>query len=112
MEKILSWRKVQETHGTISGISVKKGLVNSLLCNTGKGSQYPNKIDKNKISYYVGSNTQRHGKNALFKSLEKGNAFPVFEKIGSDKWRLLGSYKVRSHKKEGKLYIVFNLTRS
>jgi len=49
MPEHLSWKQVVKTHRNIAGISTKKGLVKSLLCNAGKDQLYPNKITKNKI---------------------------------------------------------------
>ena len=81
MKDIIGWKEVAHIHQTISGISFKNGLVKSLLCNTEKGNLYSNKIEKGKITYYVGPKTQSAGIKALFRSFEKGNSFMVFEKL-------------------------------
>ena len=114
MGKTLSWIEVAAVHGEITGISsIKgKGIVKSLLCNTGSSQKYPNKIVDNKIEYYVGPSTQTRGINALFNSLKKGNVFPVFRKLDIDVWELLGDFSIESveEKKDG--FYLFNLIAS
>jgi hypothetical protein len=100
MGRILKWKDVKKRHRIISGISTKKGLVNSLLCNAGRDKPYPDRVGKNKITYCVGPKTQSYGINALFKSWVEGNSFPVYEKLGINQWKSLGNFKVSSHKKE------------
>jgi hypothetical protein len=111
MKKTLNWKEVIKVHRTVSGISPKSGLVNSLLCNAGQDKLYPNKISKNKITYYVGPNTNSSGINALFRSWGEGNSFPVFEKLGVNQWRRLGNFKVSSHKKEKGDFTAFILKK-
>jgi hypothetical protein len=103
MEKILSWEDVVKRHKVITGISTDEGLVRSLLCNPGSDRLYPNRIEKKTITYYVGAATPTFGVGALFRSLEEGNNFPVFEKLGVNKWKDLGRYLIESveEKKEG-----------
>jgi hypothetical protein len=109
MERILDWKTVASIHGTIGGVSVKNGLVNSLLCNTGTNQRYPNKIiNENEIIYYVGQNTQKYGIKALFASLDEKNSFPVFEKLGVDMWKKVGNFRVNSFEEE-KDYYAFKL---
>ena len=114
MGKTLSWQDVIAVHGNISGISPMKGkgVVTSLLCNTGSNHKYPNKIIDNKIEYYVGPSTQNSGISSLFNSLEKGNSFPVFRKLDVDVWELLGDFSIESveEKKDG--FSLFNLIAS
>ena len=110
MKKVLEWKEVIKTHRTIAGISTKDGLVNSLLCDTSEKQLYPNKISKNRITYYIGENTQTYGINALFKSFSKGSPFLVFEKVGPNKWSNLGKFTVKSQKKGKGDYISFELT--
>lgn len=109
MENILNWDQVKKRHGTIAGISVKNGLVKSLLCNFNKNKLYPNIINNDEIIYYVGPNTQSYGIKALFNSWNKGNSFTVFEKLAVNSWKEIGNFKVISQNVEKEDYISFNL---
>ena len=111
MEKVLTWKNVVKKHKVISGISTKEGMVHSLLCNSSTDQLYPNQIKEKTITYYVGANTQTHGIKALFRSLEAGNTFPVFEKIAINKWKELGNYKIESVKEENDGFTAFNLVK-
>ena len=110
MEKTLVWKEVLKTHGTISGIGTKDGIVKSLLCTSGKNQPYPNKIEGDKIIYFVGPQTNSGGIKALFNSIEKKNTFPVFTKLGINKWKKLGQYKAISVKEEKDNYVSFTLS--
>lgn len=110
--KILSWSDVAKTHRTNAGISTKDGLVKSLLCNFRTDQLYPNTIKNGEINYCVGPQTQTHGINALFGALEKGNAFPIFEKVAVNNWKYLGDYKAVSVKELKKGYVSFKLSKS
>ena len=110
MKKILPWNDVIKIHRTVSGISIKDGLVSSLLCDTSENQRYPNKISKDRITYYIGENTQTSGINALFKSFNQGCPFLVFEKMGTNKWINLGKFIINSQKKGRGDYISFELT--
>ena len=112
MEEVISWQEVVKKHQTISGVNFKNGIVNSLICGINKNDLYPNKIEKDKTIYYVGPSRQKAGINALLRSMEKGNTFMVFEKLGVDRWRALGEFKVSSHKKERGGRIVFRLDKA
>lgn len=111
MTDILKWEDVVKKHKVIAGISAKDGLVRSLLCNPGSDQLYPNEIKEKTITYYVGVNTQTYGIKALFKSLEEGNAFPVFKKLGVNKWEELGNYKIKSMKEQKEGFTGFNLIK-
>jgi len=111
MTEILAWGDVLKHHKVVSGISTKDGLVRSLLCNPGSDQLYPNQIKKNTITYYVGMDTQTFGITALFNSLEKGNNFPVFEKLAVNQWKELGKYKIKGVQKEKGEFTCFNLAK-
>lgn len=111
MAKVLAWADVLKTHKVVSGISTKEGLVRSLLCNPGSDQLYPNQIKKNSITYYVGMDTQTFGIKALFRSLEEGNKFPVYEKLAINQWKELGNYKIETVKEAKKGFTGFTLTK-
>ena len=111
MTKILAWANVIKIHKVVSGISTKDGLVRSLLCNPGSDQLYPNLIKGNTITYYIGMDTQTVGIKALFNSLEKGNAFPVFEKLAVNQWKELGNYKIEAVKEQKEGFTGFNLLK-
>jgi hypothetical protein len=111
MVKVLAWADVVKRHKVISGISTKGGLVRSLLCNSGSDQLYPNKIQENSITYYVGMDTQTFGIKALFKSLEERNNFPVFEKLAVNQWKELGNYSIESVKEAKKGFTSFTLIK-
>lgn len=111
MTGILKWKDVLKKHKVVAGISTKDGLVRSLLCNPGSDQLYPNEIKEHTITYYVGVSTQTYGIKALFRSFEEGNSFSVFEKMGINKWKELGSYKIESMKEQEEGFTGFNLVK-
>ena len=74
--------------------------------------KYPNKIDGNEISYYVGSKVSPLGRKALIESFQRGNDFTVFEKLEKNKWRNLGLYKVKTYNREKEKVLLFKLVKS
>jgi len=112
MSKIISWEEVISTHRTIAGINCKGGIINSLLCNTSKDQNFPNRIEKDIIYYFINLKKHFAGEKAFINSIQKQNAFPVFEKLGVNKWRDCGRFCVKSRKNKSKSLIEYKLIRN
>ncbi len=86
----LRWNEVAKVHGTVAGISVRGGVVVSLLCNQQKAGPYPDRIEGDTLTYYVGRRTQAHGVERLFELVAAPRPITVFEKLGVNRWLNLG----------------------
>jgi hypothetical protein len=108
MSTIITWQDVAKIHGTYSGIRIKNSMVYSIIFNAGHDKRYPNTVDGKFIRYYVNTKSTAYI-NALMRSLDKQNPFPVFQKLAINKWKSLGFYSVDSHKGSDADYILFLL---
>lgn len=89
---MLEWIDVAKVHQTVEGISVHEGRVRSILCNPGKGGRYPDKVEAERIVYYVNGNTPQKGISALVGMVGTTVSIRVFEKLGVNRWRDLGEW--------------------
>ena len=85
MQEIL-WAEVAKHHGTVAGIASENGRAFSILCNQQKSGRYPDRIDGNTLTYYVGRTTQTHTITALMRVVEEPGPLRVFEKLGPNRW--------------------------
>ncbi len=81
------------THRTVAGISTCDGKAISVLCNTAKSGPYPDEVFDDRIRYFVGARTPSFRVSALFDSAETGDTLRVFQKLGVNRWKDLGSWK-------------------
>ena len=82
----MTWKEVEQVHGTPGGIAVRRGRVSSLLVAQGPDGPYPNRIEADRMTYYVGESTSPEGVRALVLSVDSGDAARVFEKKGKNRW--------------------------
>jgi hypothetical protein len=91
----LEWKEVVPVHGSQSGISVRQGIVTSLLCNQSKDGPYADEVRGDEIFYRVTDSTNQRSVAALKKMVaDEERSVQVFEKLGVNRWADLGRWKV------------------
>lgn len=97
---ILTWEEVKNDHKVINGIYTKNKIVKSLLCKFENNILYPNKKTGNKIIYYINPQTQLQGSLSLIGMCGNNIPIKIYEKVGVNKWIVLGDYSVIDVKEE------------
>ena len=100
MKKFLTWNEVIKHHRIVAGIHTKNRVVQSILVDCQPTAKYPNKVDDNKIKYFVGPNTPNYGIHAMIDSIESKTKIRIFQKLGVNKWTNLGYWVTKTVKEE------------
>jgi hypothetical protein len=90
----LTFTQVTKVHRTMRGIYAENGVATSLLCNVGKGSKYPNRIEADRIEYIVGPTTLPNDVNGLREAMRLGTPVRVFTRRAKNAWQDLGGFVV------------------
>jgi hypothetical protein len=94
-KRTLAWKEVVPVHGSQSGISVRQGVVTSLLCNQAKDGPYADEVRGEQIFYRVTDSTNPRCVAALKKMVaDRERSVQVFEKLGVNRWADLGQWQV------------------
>jgi hypothetical protein len=99
--EILTWSQVMPIHRCQSGIATLQGRVTSLLCNQSKEGAYADEVRGKQIFYRVTTSTNQRSVDALKRMAGTGQDVHVFEKLGVNKWKNLGLWRVSRHEPEG-----------
>lgn len=101
-EEILTWKEVSRTHRIRNGVYQRGGRLISLLTDFGRINPcYPDALanDDENVIHYTGEG--RHGdqhlspgNRALLAAVESGHAVPLFNKLGTGRWRHMGHWRV------------------
>lgn len=101
-DAILTWAEVQRTHRIRNGVYQRGGRLVSLLTDFGQiNTCYPDARDAgdpDTINYTgAGRRGDQHlspANRALLSAIETGHAVPLFNKLGTGRWRLTGHWRV------------------
>jgi hypothetical protein len=99
--EVLTWSQVIPIHRCQSGIATLQGRVTSLLCNQSKDGAYADEVREKQIFYRVTNNTNPRSVASLKLMAGNGHEVHVFEKLGVNKWRNLGMWRVARFEPEG-----------
>ncbi|HUF02923.1 MAG TPA: hypothetical protein VMM38_01975 [Aridibacter sp.] len=99
--RIFTWSEVSATHRTRNGIYQKNGELMSLLTDFGKLTPcYPDfEGDSPDTIFYTGSGRRGDQKrdvrnSALLAAVHSGKSVPLFCKLGVNRWKFLGFWRV------------------
>lgn len=119
--EILSWAEVNRTHRIRNGVYQRRGRLISLLTDFGRINPcYPDReAESGDTLYYVGEGRRGDqqlspGNRALLAAVESGHAVPLFNKLGTGRWRHMGFWRVveashRFDEKENRMLWQFTL---
>ena len=100
---VLTWEEVSRTHRVRNGVYHRGERLVSLLTDFGRINPcYPDALseDGETISYTgEGRHGDQHlspGNRALLAAVGSGHAVPLFNKLGTGRWRLTGRWRVAS----------------
>src|SRR5690348_9156180 len=99
--EILTWKMVAEIHRSRNGIYQSRGRLVSLLTDFGRINPcYPDfHGDSTDVIHYTGSGRRGDQKldsanQAMLDAIMTGNAVPLFNKLGVNRWEYLGEWLV------------------
>jgi len=99
--EILTWNEVGETHRSRNGIYQSRGRLVSLLTDFGRINPcYPDfHGDSTDVIHYTGSGRRGDQKldaanQAMLDAIGSGQAVPLFNKLGVNRWEFLGEWLV------------------
>ncbi|MEQ1762217.1 MAG: hypothetical protein ABL984_03625 [Pyrinomonadaceae bacterium] len=98
---ILTWEEVSQTHKSRNGIYQSCGRLISLLTDFGRINPcYPDfQGDSTDVIHYTGSGRRGDQKldaanRAMLDAIETGHAVPLYNKLGVNRWEVLGEWRV------------------
>jgi len=98
---ILTWEQVSQIHKSRNGIYQSRGRLVSLLTDFGRINPcYPDfHGDSTDVIHYTGSGRRGDQKldaanRAMLAAIESGDAVPLYNKLGVNRWEFLGEWKV------------------
>lgn len=87
----MQWSDVLEQHGTMRGVRIRGGRVESLLC----GADGPlDNVGGEQIEYRIPARKSYEGEHrALRRAIEEGHLFTVFNRLAKNNWKNVGQFR-------------------
>ena len=76
----------------MKGLSVRDGQIASMLCNQQKSGPYPDRIDGDQLTYFMGPRSGPYRIERMIEIARHSGEIRVFEKLGVNRWLDQGTW--------------------